>query len=151
MKILLISTTIFPLPPAGYAGTEQIVYNLAIGLQKKGHAVTVVAPEGTVLPEGIALIPTGLREPEEAAWMRYRDRLGEFDVIHSHGFEGWAYMSSAGRSPELPIIHTLHTVPQIYATPPPCAVPLLRGTLRAALPGHPPASRHRCEEVFQWH
>ncbi|MFA5892327.1 MAG: hypothetical protein WDA27_15485, partial [Actinomycetota bacterium] len=58
MKILLNSTCVFQLPPPGYAGTEWIVYDLAVYLQKFGHQVSVACPKGSVLPEGIEHIPT---------------------------------------------------------------------------------------------
>ncbi|MBI4089217.1 MAG: glycosyltransferase family 4 protein [Candidatus Levybacteria bacterium] len=43
MKIVLLSPPWIPLPPKGYGGIENIVYNLAQGLQKKGHEVIVYA------------------------------------------------------------------------------------------------------------
>lgn len=130
MRILLISTTIFPVPLEGYGGLEQICWHLALGLHEKGHQVTLVAPEGSNVPEGIELIVTGLRQPEEAAWHLYRERMesDEFDVIHDSSWEAWPYASSIGRDPELPIIHTIHTSPTIYGRPPevqsPCFVGL---------------------------
>lgn len=89
MKLLFISTNIFPLPPTGYSGLEMVLYLQAVGLAAKGHQVTVVAPQGSVLPEGVELIPTMQNEPEEATWHRYSQRLnaGEFEAIFDHSLD----------------------------------------------------------------
>lgn len=129
MKILLISSTVFPIPLKGYGGLEQIVYELACGLQKKGHQVAVIAPEGSILPDGIELIPVGLRELEESAYRRHQERLesGEFDVIGDHSWEAWSYISAMSKEGSLPIVHTIHTSPTIYQSPPPVQYPCLIG------------------------
>lgn len=129
MRILIVSTTIFPLPPTGYSGLEMLTYQIAVGMQKKGHQVSVVAPQGSQLPEGIELIPTGIREAEQAVYMRYKDRLekGDWDVVHDHSWEAWPYMSAVGHEPALPILHTLHTSPTIYGKPPPVMRPCFVG------------------------
>jgi glycosyltransferase involved in cell wall biosynthesis len=43
MKIMLIAPPWIPLPPSGYGGIENVVFNLSEGLTKKGHEVTVFA------------------------------------------------------------------------------------------------------------
>lgn len=129
MKLLIISPNIFPIPLQGYGGLEQIVFLTAVGLAAKGHQVTVVAPQGSQLPDGVELIPTVQGEPEEGSWHRYSQRMqaGEFDCIVDHTWEKWAYVSSSSRDPELPIMGILHTAPGIYQTPPPVLWPCLVG------------------------
>lgn len=127
MKILLISTTILPIPLTGYGGTEQIVYLLGKELHRRGHIVAVAAPEGSKLPEGMELIPLTPREPEESAFQKYQPRLSEFDIIHDSSFESWGYQASIGVDPPLPIIKTLHTSPTIWGSPPPITHPCLVG------------------------
>ena len=129
MKILIISTTVFPIPLQGYGGLEQLAYLLAVGLAQKGHQVTVVAPEGSRLPPEIELIPTAPREDEEKAWARYRGRLeaGEWEVILDASWGRWAMMSSAGRDPQLPIINWHHTDPSVYGSTPPVQYPMWVG------------------------
>ena len=127
LKILLIGPTIFKLPLQGYGGTEAIVLSLAEEFAKAGHQVTVVAPEGSVLPEGVELLPIELGQSEEAAFSKYRERLPEFDIIHDHTFQAWAYLESVGIDPPLPIVKTFHTDPSIWATPPPVPHPSLVG------------------------
>ena len=130
LRILLISTSIYALPIKGYGGTEEVVYRLACEFQKRGHQVSVVAPEGSKLPDGMELIPIALGELEETAYRKYANRLGEFDIIHDHTFGGWVYMGSIGVDTPLPIIKTFHTDPSIWGSPPPVQRPCLVGLSR---------------------
>ena len=127
LAILLIGPTIFTLPLQGYGGTEAIILSLAEEFSKAGHQVTVVAPEGSVLPEGVELLPVPLRCSEEAAFALYRSRLAEFDVIHDHTFQNWSYLPSVGVDPPLPIIATCHTDPSNWGEPPPLLHPCVAG------------------------
>ena len=127
LKILLIGPTVFKLPLQGYGGTEALLLSLASEFQKAGHQVTVVAPEGSILPEGVTLFPVPLRCSEEEAFSKYRSILTEFDITHDHTFESWAYLESVGIDPPLPIIKTHHTDPSIWASPPPVPHPCLVG------------------------
>ncbi len=58
MKIAIISTTIFPVPLQGYGGLEAVAWERAKGLAKKGHEVTLFAPDGSTCP-GVNVIPFG--------------------------------------------------------------------------------------------
>jgi len=86
-----------PLPPPGYGGVEQVLYDLATWLNRWGHEVTVASPKGSTFPDGITHIPTV--EPtwefdaEWAALPVIQDRLLKevnetqevaFDIIHDH-------------------------------------------------------------------
>lgn len=135
MRILVISTNIFPLPPKGYSGLEMLVYNWAVGFQKAGHQVSVVAPEGTTLPEGMDLIATkpGEGNPmlscEDSCWVRYKDRLltGAWDAVMDNS---WAWASIAGQMEhpkQLPVVHCYHSDPRNLdpASPPPIEHPCL--------------------------
>lgn len=90
MKILVISSNVFPVPLTGYGGLEQIAFWQATGLAAKGHQVSIVAPEGSQLPEAIEHIKTVCKEPENVSWQKYKDRLekGEFDTILDHSIDG---------------------------------------------------------------
>ena len=127
LKLLLIGPTVYRLPIQGYGGTEALLLSLAQEFTKAGHQVTVVAPEGSILPEGVTLFPVPLRCSEEEAFSKYRSVLTEFDIIHDHSFEAWAYMESVGLDPPLPIIKTHHTDPSIWSSPPPVPHPCLVG------------------------
>lgn len=129
MKLLIIGTSVYALPPQGYSGLEMLCYHLAEGL---GHQVTIVAPEGSRLSEGIEVVPTPLREDEEKSWLRYRGRLeaGEFDVILDASWQRWAMMSSVGKDPGLPIVNWHHTDPSVYGNPGPVQYPMWVGLSR---------------------
>lgn len=130
MKILLVSPTIYALPPTGYSGTEMIVTVLSKEYQKAGHQVAVMAPEGSTLPEGTELLPVPLRCQEEAAHEKHKERYPEFDIIHDHTFGSWVYLSSIGVDPPLPIVKTFHTDPSVWLRPPPIQHPCLVGISR---------------------
>jgi glycosyltransferase involved in cell wall biosynthesis len=112
MRILQIAPPWFPVPPAGYGGTEQIVSLLADGLTRRGHDVTLVAAGGsTTLAR---LIATCARAPSSQlgnasielahALAGYHDR-DAYDVIHDHTLLGIA----AGSVPcGPPVVHTVH-------------------------------------------
>ena len=115
MKIALISSSVFPVPPKSYGGLERVVYDLGKALVKLGHKVTLFAPEGSRL-EGGEVIETGPPQKsvnenwavrEENAYNIYRDSLGDFDVVHGHTWFGWEYMAKL-RHPELRVLHTHH-------------------------------------------
>ncbi len=128
LKILVISSTVFPIPLKGYGGLEQLAYEWAVEFHKAGHQVSVVAPEGSVLPEGMELIPTGLREDEAQAYPRYKGRLGEFDVIFDNSWLWYtviAQMEAGDR--QLPVIHIYHSDPDFHGNPPPIKYPCLVG------------------------
>jgi len=50
LRIALISTPFFGVPPTKYGGLEQIVWDLAEGLDELGHLVTIFGPEGSKTP-----------------------------------------------------------------------------------------------------
>lgn len=129
MRILLISTTIYPIPLKGYGGLEELVTQLALGLAGRGHQVAVVCPETSSLPEGTEIIFTGLREEEELAWQRYRGRLeaGEWEVVVDASWQRWATMSNVGREPQIPIVNWHHTDVSVYGSSAPVIYPLWVG------------------------
>ena len=121
MKVLIISTTVYPLPTQGYSGLETLCAQLAIGLAAKGHQVAIACPEGSTFPEEIEIIFTGLREDEERAYQRFKGRLeaGEWEVVVDASWGRWATMSNVGREPAIPVVNWHHSDPSVYATPAP--------------------------------
>ena len=91
MKILVISTPIFKLPCTGYSGLEHLAYQQAAGLAKKGHQVSIVAPDGSECP-GVTVIPIGPERQvdERTAYQKYWQELLKFDVILDHTWLKWA-------------------------------------------------------------
>jgi len=117
----------YNLPPPGYSGLEMLVYQWACEFQKAGHQVAVVAPGDSQLPEGIELISVGLREPEEAAYLKYKNRLesGEFDAIEDNTWLWYSVLSQMEADKQLPIIHCWHTDPYGLGAPPPIQKPCI--------------------------
>lgn len=95
MRILLISTACLEVPPAAYGGLEMIVYDLADILNSKGHEVTVAAPVGSKLPEGIKLLETvDLKHNkwmENKALLKYINEASNSDIIHDHSHQKLIY------------------------------------------------------------
>lgn len=140
MKICVISSSIFPLPPAGYSGLEQLAYLCAKGLVERGHQVTLIAPIGSSCPgvELIQCLPP--RFPEEMVyggcvwkdangqdvqWPGYWSKLLEFNnggVIIDHSWETWsAALKMEGRL-KAPVLRWCHApVNSMFSqTPPDC-------------------------------
>lgn len=129
MKILIISTSIYSLPPPGYSGLEMLVYQWACEFQKAGHQVAVVAPGDSKFPPelNIELISVGLREDEGAAYLRYKSRLEsrEFDAVMDNTWWTYSVLSQMESDRQLPVIHTWHTDPYALGAPPPIRYPCL--------------------------
>jgi len=63
MKIAIVSTIWEKVPPEKYGGTELVVYNLAEGLVKNGHKVTVFASGNSKTSARlVSVVPKTLRE-----------------------------------------------------------------------------------------
>lgn len=104
MKVALIAGPFLPVPPQKYGGTERVIASLIQGLQELGHQVTLFATADSqvdceLIPITDKPLKFGLttREHEEiilkeaeinANTMRMlKEKAGEFDIIHSHGFD----------------------------------------------------------------
>ncbi len=97
MKIAIIADPYFPVPPKMYGGTERVIFNLRLGLQERGHSVTLFGSGDSSVPCNlIACCPThynseveGVRAEmiENARQQNYfniLDQQSNFDVIHWH-------------------------------------------------------------------
>lgn len=127
LKIMVISTTVYALPPKGYSGLEALAYAWSCEFAKQGHQVSVVAPEGSVLPVGIELIPTPVMVDESEAYPRYKDRLGEFDVIMDNSWLWYTVIAQMEADKQLPVVHIFHSDPDYLPSPPPIKYPCLIG------------------------
>lgn len=121
MKICVISTGVFKIPVAGYAGLEHLAWQIAAGLAARGHAVSVVAPDGSSCPN-CELIPIGPEGHgnEKESYKKYWKRLPEFDCIIDHSWNKWAYILKAEGKLKAPILGVTHApINTMYATLPP--------------------------------
>ncbi|HEX7136486.1 MAG TPA: glycosyltransferase [Vicinamibacterales bacterium] len=92
MKILLVMDPFIRVPPAHYGGIERVIADLANGLAKSGHHVTLWAAPGSEVAGNVE--PFG-RESEWTRWSNIRNvttlatrflrRRRSFDVVHNFG------------------------------------------------------------------
>ncbi len=129
MKIGVIGTIWLDIPPKGYGGTEEVIYNLVNGLVDKGHEVSLFGSAKT--KTNAKLIPTvnvPLRDKnvpwENVTYTLYHltqalDREGEFDVIHMHLNKAQDYIAlPLAISSKTPIIFTIHfRIPSLIYKP----------------------------------
>jgi len=127
MRILIISRLATALSSATYCGPEMLSYQWARETARQGHQVTVIAPKGSRLPQDIEILSTGIHEPEESAYERYRDKLtsGEFDVILDNSQRWYSVLSQMTTASHLPIIHMCHSKPSELGPPPPIEFPCI--------------------------
>ena len=116
MRIALISSSTYPVPPPDYGGLELVVWNLAEALDDLGHDVTIIAPQGSRSTQHgniIETIPPNTEvyhnwfQAELAAYNIYRPFLGYFDIIHDHTWFACVYLAKKD-DPYLKICHTHH-------------------------------------------
>lgn len=126
MKICVISTTVIVCPPPGYAGLEQLAWQQADGLAKRGHKVLLVAPNGSKAPDGVELHGTTLMEPEMKAYSGYWQRLPEYDAIIDNSWQKWAYLLKVEGKLKAPVLGVCHApIHTMFQTPPPVQFPCL--------------------------
>ena len=115
MRIALLAPPVLPVPPVRYGGTERIVAELARGLHRAGHEVTLFGPgdsriAGRVVPTVAHSIWRAGAQLEPEPHLQWTAELAErhadeFDLIHSH-IEANAF-EFARRSPT-PFVSTIH-------------------------------------------
>lgn len=118
LRIGLVSTRFFGVPPLGYSGLEQVVWDLAFVLDARGHEVTLFAPEGSQSPPHGKLVETGKAiydvnsnwvEAEKQAYKVLSDKIHDLDldILHGHNHCGFEYYAKSCK-PELCVTHTHH-------------------------------------------
>lgn len=124
MKICVISTSIFPCPPAGYSGLEFLAWQIAKGLAAKGHQVALVAPEGSSTTDGYTLILIKGGVDEKTNYSSYWQALSSFDCIIDHSWQKWAYVLKMEGKLKAPVLGVLHApVNTMYQQLPPLEKP----------------------------
>ena len=124
LKICLVSTQVYKVPPEGYGGLEGVVFDLGVELLKLGHIVSVVCPTGSSVPGAEMIMPCdpNLSNPEGVAYEAYKERLDEMDICHDHSWACFPYLWKMQQNPDLKIIHTVHAMCP-YGSPPPVEHP----------------------------
>src|SRR5258706_1668119 len=122
MRVGVIGPIWLDIPPKGYGGTEEVVYNLVNGLAEKGHDVTLFGPKTSKTKA--KLIPTidiPLRE-QNIPWTNSSatfyhiteafDQANKFDIIHMHLNKDPDYIAlPLSTFSKTPILFTLHFKP----------------------------------------
>ncbi len=130
MRLAVLAAISWPSPPQGYGPWEQIAYNTAEGMRRRGHDVTLFATKNSHFDGKLAaVVPVGLNEDPALNVDVYTalhiaelfKRADEFDLIHNH-FD-WKPMTYALATPLPPLVTTVHgfSSPQILAAYYACA------------------------------
>lgn len=126
MKIAVVSTTIMPCPPAGYSGLEMIAWQIASGLDRRGHEVLLVAPKGSRATGKMTLHETTIGESEMQAYSGYWDKLPGYDAVIDHSWNKWSYILRAEGKLKAPVLGVLHAPAEtMFGSPPPVEKPCL--------------------------
>jgi glycosyltransferase involved in cell wall biosynthesis len=129
LRIALVAPLVTTISEPQQGGSQALLADLAVGLTRHGHDVDVYAATGSVIP-GARVIDTGVdaaslagalvrhdrpRQSHEAVGKAFQHvfgmvERGEYDVVHSHGFDPPALRRA--RAGHAPIIHTIHLPPE---------------------------------------
>ncbi len=120
LRVAQIAPNIFPTPPNTHGGTERVVDELSVALERLGVEVTLFAPTDSAakmrlvgtLPSLHALeaqygrVPPSIPAVLEAVQMEHlRSRLSTFDIVHCHGEFSHAALLGERRRHSLTTIH----------------------------------------------
>lgn len=119
MKVGVIGTVWLNIPPHGYGGTEQVIYNLVTTLAQQGHDVTLFAPASA--STNTRMIPTLDRPLRElnVSWENVTYLLShftqvyetqeKFDILHMHLNKNQDYMTLPfALYRNIPTLFTIH-------------------------------------------
>jgi glycosyltransferase involved in cell wall biosynthesis len=118
LKIGLLSTRFFGMPPLGYSGLEQVVWDLACALDKLGHEVTLFAPKGSSPTQHGKLVEIGQAvQTCNVNWLGaelevydyIKDEVQDLNILHGHNHFGIEYLAKS-RYHNLPVMHTHHNI-----------------------------------------
>jgi glycosyltransferase involved in cell wall biosynthesis len=110
VRIALVSTPFVAVPPRTYGGTELVVHELAHGLARAGHEVTLFATGDSAAEDLRFLFRRAIWPPDpylellHCAHAARSIRAGSFDVIHAHSPAMLAFAEELGA----PLVYTLH-------------------------------------------
>ena len=130
MRLAVLGAIAWPSPPKGYGPWEQIAFNVADGMRRRGLDVTLFATGNSHFEGKLAsVVPVGLNEDPALSGDVYGAlhigelfaRLHEFDLVHNQ-FD-WKPLTYAVGSQSPPLVTTIHgfSTPQILAAYYACA------------------------------
>ena len=120
-KVALLAPIAWPAPPPGYGPWEQIAYNIADGMRRRGLDITLFAAGDSAFDGRVAsVVPVGVNEDPTLNGdvygalhtARLFERAAEYDLIHNN-FD-WKPLTYALATKAPPMITTIHG----FAAPP---------------------------------
>jgi len=131
MRIALIAPLVTPIAQPYTGGSQALIAELARGLVRRGHTVTLFARQGSFVP-GVSIetisVPTSVQPAHFSGpsserptntgffaqaniflnlFLALQQRQHEFDVVHAHAFD-WPAFACSTLLHNTPVIHTLH-------------------------------------------
>ncbi|HLG66023.1 MAG TPA: glycosyltransferase family 4 protein [Ktedonosporobacter sp.] len=131
MRIALVAPLVTPIAQPYVGGAQALVADLAQGLTRRQHSVTLFARAGSSIP-GVAIeqitVPSSVHpasfsapSQERAAdpgffaqanlfldlFLQLQQRQHEFDLVHVHAFD-WPAFACSTLLHDLPVVHTIH-------------------------------------------
>ncbi len=130
LRLAVLAPITWPTPPPGYGPWEQVAFNIADGMRRRGLDVTLFATENSAFEGKVeSIVPVGLGEDpnlngEVFSTLHVANlfkRAHEFDLIHNN--LDWKPMTYALGSQAPPLVTTIHgfSSPQILAAYYTCA------------------------------
>ncbi|HTU80788.1 MAG TPA: glycosyltransferase family 4 protein [Candidatus Acidoferrales bacterium] len=123
-KLAVLAPIAWPTPPQGYGPWEQIAYNIADGMRRRGLDVTLFATGNSQFDGRVAsVVPVGLNEDPALDGGVFESlhigelfaRAHEFDLIHNNfDWKPLTYALATGGPPLLTTVHGFSS-PQILA------------------------------------
>jgi glycosyltransferase involved in cell wall biosynthesis len=115
LRVAQVAPPLEAVPPIGYGGTERIVAELVVELDRRGHAITTFASGDSKVPgRHVPTVPRALRplgfadDPLDAFRSTIElvlDRQDDFDLIHGH-IDAWNL--ELARRARVPVASTFH-------------------------------------------
>jgi len=115
LRLAVLGSIAWPTPPPGYGPWEQMAYNIADGMQRRGLDVTLFATGNSHFSGNLSsVVPVGLEEDRAINGEVYSalhigslfERAHEFDLIHNN-FD-WKPLTYALATAVPPMVTTIH-------------------------------------------
>jgi glycosyltransferase involved in cell wall biosynthesis len=115
LRLAVLAPISWPTPPPGYGPWEQIAFNIADGMRRRGLDVTLFATGNSKFDGALSsVVPVGINEDPALSADVYGalhvgelfKRAGDFDLIHNN-FD-WKPMTYALATQSPPLVTTIH-------------------------------------------